>query len=121
MSELKKMTEKQLLGMTLAELGFSISQGILKQGFASVDPIDLGIKLTPEAPEVTQETLQLFWDKFEAFPMADFMDMFGKVDSEGILIMVGSNGHFVNHNHLFITYRECIVTDKRWPEIAEEV
>ena len=119
MSELKKMTEKELLGMTLAELGFTIlkSDGVLQifERDFYIKPVDLGIELIPEAPEVTQENLQLFWDKYECFPFANF----GKnKDQYGSLVYISSSG-YISSNRLNDPHVYCEITDKRWTEIAE--
>ena len=118
MSELKKMTEKELLGMTLAELGFDVSHGILKKGFASVEPIDLGIELTPEVPEVNITNLGLFMAKFGEYPLCTIGpdeddDFYDDIPLTQFILTSNGRGRYYSED-LQGYFDECTITDERW-------
>ncbi len=135
MSELKKMTRKQLLGMTLAELALKLIYTGERMGYCII-PDDqnnandnsivlgvLGIELVPEKPPVTQENIELFVDKFGKFPKCLYWNNPESERHDGFLTSKMDTRYgdcrYKIKGRGRVAYVE--ITDPLWPEIAGEV
>lgn len=124
-----KKTEKELMKMTLEELGFEyaelgdkpiIEHVLLENEFFYVK--DLGIEIIPEQPEITVKNLGKFMAMYKTYPEARFKN-------EAVKSIKGTIRRLQylsdNTQHPYgcdggIIWPECRVTDSRWPCIAED-
>ncbi len=126
MSELKKISEKELLGMTLAELGLKLIYTGERMGHCII-PEDqhnandnaivlgvLGIELVPEMPPITIKNLGKFMAKFGEYPKALFYEDIDSIDPQkgrlnsildDDLKYLNASGRWVDH---------CDIVDPRW-------
>lgn len=119
---MKDMTEKELLGKTLEELGFKlavidtkpelIQDLVYHDDRRGVKLEDLGINLVEEKPEITLKNLGKFMYKFEEYPEASFLRPDGSY-LPSILVCIDQNNDrcFEDHNGSF---PGCKITDPRW-------
>jgi hypothetical protein len=114
-------TEKELLGMTLEELGFSISSnGMVSNNEMAFDPNDAGITLVPEQPEITHENVCRFYGLNKRFPNVLFQG------NEGWTVQDQLHGVYLNHNFKNpyvggkgFCYSEVKMIDHEWAQLGE--